>query len=123
MPELFEKFQNRHPAIRILKNSANPQAKGMQMGSSNHYSDQQLKRMCWMGAALAAIGLCFSIHGGMNLLEIYNQPAPMFAMQRAFTPEKGRMWSEFLAGASVCLTGILIGIKAVGELRQKHKSE
>ncbi len=93
------------------------------MGPSRHYSDQKLKRIQLFGAAFIIIGLFFSIHGGLNLLEIYGRKTPMFELQAVFTPEKGRMWSEFLAGMSVCLTGLLIAIKAWGDLKQKKKSD
>ncbi len=82
------------------------------MKSSDVYADRDLKRGRLFGVAFVIIGIYFTIHGGLNLLEIYNRPAHMFAMEAGFTPEKGRMWSEFLAGMSVCLTGILLVIKA-----------
>jgi hypothetical protein len=36
----------------------------------------------------------------------------MFQMEAVFTPEKGRMWSQFLAGGSVALMGVLLVIKS-----------
>ncbi len=87
------------------------------------HSHQQLRRIRLFGAAFILIGLGFAIYGGLNLFEIYGRPAPMFELEAVFTPEKGMAWSKLLAGLSVCLTGILMTIKARSDLKQKNKSE
>jgi len=93
------------------------------MNESKKQVDQQLKRVRLFGAVFIVIGLLFIMHGGVNLLEIYNREHHMFALEEGFTPEKGRMWSEFLAGMSVCLTGVLIGIKAGIDLKKEKRQE
>ena len=93
------------------------------MNSAKQPSDQELKRNRLFGVFFIVIGLLFVTHGGLNLLAIYNRETHMFALEEGFTPEKGRMWSEFLAGMSVCLTGILLGIKAGIDLKKEKKSE
>ncbi len=93
------------------------------MKSPQQHSDRELKRIRLFGAIFIIIGLCFLIHGGMNLFEIHNRKMHMFYLDEGFTPEKGRVWSEFLAGMSVCLTGILIGIKAGIDLKKAKRSE
>ena len=92
------------------------------MGPPQPYSDRKLKRLRLFGKIFIIIGLFFSIHGGWSLLEIYSRKMTMFELP-VFTPEKGRMWSEFLAGMSVCLTGLLISLKAWGDLKQTQKPE
>lgn len=87
------------------------------------HTHRQLRRIRLFGAAFLLIGLCFAIYGGINLFEIYGRPAPMFEMEAEFTPEKGMAWSKLLAGLSVCLTGILMTIKAWIDLKQKNRSE
>jgi len=89
----------------------------------HHYSDQALRRIQLFSAVFIVIGLCFTIHGGLNLFEIYNRPVSMFAMDEGFSPEKGRGWSELLAGMSVCLTGILMCIKAGIDLKKRKNLE
>jgi hypothetical protein len=91
--------------------------------SSQQHSDRELKRIRLFGFFFIVIGLLFSMHGGLNLLTIYNRETHMFVQEEGFTPEKGRMWSEFLAGMSVCLTGILMGIKAGIDLKKSKKPE
>jgi len=93
------------------------------MKTSHRYSDRELKRIRLFGVVFIIIGLCFLIHGGLNLVEIHNRKMHMFYFDEGFTPEKGRMWSEFLAGMSVCLTGILMGIKAGIDLKKEKRSE
>lgn len=93
------------------------------MNESKIHTDRELKRGRLFGVLFVIIGLCFMIHGGFNLSEIYSRPATMFEMHARFTPEKGRMWSELLAGMSVCLVGILMIIKAAMDLNSKKKSE
>jgi hypothetical protein len=93
------------------------------MKSSDAHADRDLKRGRLFGAAFVIIGICFVIHGGLNLLTIYNRETHMFALEEGFTPEKGRRWSEFLAGMSVCLTGLLMGIKAGIDLKKEKKAE
>ncbi len=93
------------------------------MKSSQQHSDRELKRLRLFGIVFVIVGICFIMHGGLNLLTIYNRETHMFALEEGFTPEKGRMWSEFLAGMSVCLTGILMGIKAGIDLKKEKKAE
>ena len=93
------------------------------MKSSHLYSDRELKRVCLFGAAFVIIGICFISHGGVNLFGIYNRESHMFALETGLSPEKGRMWSEFLAGMSVCLTGTLMCIKAGIDLKKGRKLE
>ncbi len=84
-------------------------------------TERELKRGRLFGAAFVVIGLCFIMHGGLNLFGIYSRESHMFALEEGFTPEKGRMWSEFLAGMSVCLTGILVSIKVGIDLKKVKK--
>ncbi|MCD6585117.1 MAG: hypothetical protein J7K96_05075 [Desulfobacteraceae bacterium] len=91
------------------------------MKSSQQHSDRELKRIRLFGVVFVIIGICFISHGGLNLFEIYNRESHMFALEEGFTPEKGRMWSEFLAGLSVCLIGTLMCIKAGIDLKKKEK--
>ncbi|MDA3895773.1 MAG: hypothetical protein PF482_06475 [Desulfobacteraceae bacterium] len=93
------------------------------MKSSQQHSDRELKRLRLFGVVFIIIGICFTMHGGINLIGIYNEESHMFALEDKFTPEKGRMWSEFLAGMSVCLMGILMNIKAGIDLKKEKKSE
>ena len=93
------------------------------MKSSHRYSDRDLKRIRLFGAVFIIIGLCFLVHSGMNLLEIHNRKMHMFYLDEGFTVEKGRVWSEFLAGMSVCLTGLLMGVKAGIDLKKEKKTE
>jgi hypothetical protein len=93
------------------------------MNESKKYTEQELKRIRLFGIFFIVIGLFFVAHGGLNLLEIYNREAHMFALEDGFTPEKGQMWSEFLAGMSVCLTGVLMGIKAGIDLKKEKNPE
>ncbi len=73
------------------------------MKSSQQHSDRELKRIRLFGVIFFIIGLLFLIHGGWNLLEIFNRKTHMFYIEEGFTPEKGMAWSEVLAGTSVCL--------------------
>ena len=82
------------------------------MSESKKSTEQELKRLRLFGVVFVIIGICFTMHGGINLIGIYNQESHMFALEEGFTPEKGRMWTAFLAGMSVCLMGILMNIKA-----------
>ena len=91
------------------------------MNETKPHIEQELKRIRLFGAVFVIIGICFTMHGGLNLIEIYNRESHMFALEEGFTPEKGRMWSEFLAGISVCLMGILMNIKAGIDLKKKEK--
>jgi len=93
------------------------------VNESKKHTEQELKRARLFGAVFIGVGICFVMHGGFNLFEIYNRETRMFALEAVFTPEKGRMWSEFLAGSSVCLTGILMSIKAGIDLKKGKKSE
>ncbi|MBC2717737.1 MAG: hypothetical protein HF978_20735 [Desulfobacteraceae bacterium] len=93
------------------------------MKKSHKHISRELKRVRLFGTVFVIIGICFIMHGGLNLFEIYNRESHMFALETGFTPEKGRMWSEFLAGTSVCLTGILMCIKAGIDLKKGKKSE
>jgi hypothetical protein len=93
------------------------------LNSSNQPSDRELKRICLFGVFFIVIGLFFVTHGGLNLFEIFNRESHMFALEEGFTPEKGRMWSEFLAGMSVCLVGVLMVIKAGIDLKKREKAE
>ena len=95
--------------------------RGKEVKSSQQHSEQELKRIRLFGVIFVIIGICFTMHGGLNLFEIYNRESHMFALEEGFTPEKGRMWSEFLAGISVCLMGILMNIKAGIDLKKKEK--
>jgi len=91
--------------------------------SSQQHSEQELKRLRLFGIVFVIIGICFTMHGGINLIGIYNRESHMFALEEGFTPEKGRMWSEFLAGMSVCLIGALVWIKAGIDLKKEKKLE
>ena len=71
------------------------------MKSSQQHSDRELKRIRLFGVVFVIIGICFTMHGGINLIGIYNRESHMFALEDRFTPEKGQMWSESLAGMSV----------------------
>ena len=93
------------------------------MSESKKVTERELKRILLFGAFFIVIGLLFLMHGGLNLLTIYNRETHMFGLEEGFTPEKGRMWSEFLAGMSVCLTGILMGIKVGIDLKKEKKPE
>ena len=93
------------------------------MSESKKSTEQELKRLRLFGVVFVIIGICFTMHGGINLIGIYNRESHMFALEEGFTPEKGRMWSEFLAGISVCLMGILMNIKAGIDLKKEKKSE
>jgi len=90
--------------------------------SSQQHSKRELKRIRLFGVFFIAIGLFFLMHGGLNLFEIYNRESHMFALDEGFTPEKGRVWSEFLAGMSVCLLGILMSIKVRIDLKKEKKT-
>jgi len=89
------------------------------MSSSHRYSGRKLKQIRLFGTIFVIIGLCFLIHGGLNLFEIYSGESHMFALETGLSPEKGRGWSEFLAGMSVCLIGILLGIKTGIDLKKE----
>ena len=93
------------------------------MKSPQQHSDRERKRIRLFGAIFVIIGLCFLIHSGLNLLEIHQRKTHMFYLDEGFTPEKGRAWSEFLAGMSVCLTGILMGVKARIDLKKAKQPE
>ncbi len=93
------------------------------MNESKKYTERELKRVRLFGAVFVIIGICFLMHGGLNLFAIYNRESQMFALETGFTPEKGRMWSEFLAGSSVCLVGILMSIKAGIDRKNGRKAE
>ena len=93
------------------------------MKSLQQHSDRELKRIRLFGVVFVIIGICFTMHGGINLIGIYNRESHMFALEDRFTPEKGQMWSEFLAGMSVCLTGVLMGIKAGIDLKKEKNPE
>ena len=82
------------------------------MVASPQYSAQALNRIRLFGVLFFIIGLFFSIHGGWHLMEIYSRKMTMFELEAVFTPEKGRMWSEFLAGLSVSLVGVLMTVQA-----------
>jgi len=89
------------------------------MNSSKQPSERELKRIRLFGIFFIVIGLFFVAHGGLNLLAIYNRESHMFALEEGFTPEKGRMWAEFLAGMSVGLLGILMSIKVRIDLKKE----
>ncbi len=93
------------------------------MNESRNHTEQELKRVRLFGTAFVVIGICFILHGGLNLFAIYNRENHMFALETGFSPEKGRMWSEFLAGMSVGLMGILMSIKAGIDLKKEKKAE
>ena len=93
------------------------------MRESKKATERELKRLRLFGIAFSIIGICFILYGGINLIGIYNRESHMFALEEGFTPEKGIMWSQFLAGMSVCLTGILMGIKAGIDLKKEKKAE
>lgn len=79
------------------------------------------RRIRFYGAFFVLAGLCFCGYGGIHLVEIYNRPPAMFQMEAVFTPEKGRMWSQFLAGGAVVLLGVLLMVKsAPGRCRDKQ---
>lgn len=92
------------------------------MSALKKYTKRELKRIRLFGAVFIVIGICFISHGGLNLFGIYNRESHMFALETGLSPEKGRMWSEFLAGMSVCLTGTLMCIKAGIDLKKRRKS-
>ncbi len=93
------------------------------MSKLKKVTERELKRLRLFGIVFVTIGIGFIMYGGINLIGIYNRESHMFALEEGFTPEKGIMWSQFLAGISVCLTGILMGIKAGIDLKKEKKSE
>jgi hypothetical protein len=82
------------------------------MAPPERLSDSHHRRIRLYGVIFLVVGLCLFVYSGWSLLEIYNRKTPMFQMEAVFTPEKGRMWSQFLAGGSVALMGVLLVIKS-----------
>ena len=85
-------------------------------------STRELKRVRFLGVAIALAGLGLLCYGGLSLMGIYNQERHMIVLEAGLSPEKGRFWVNCLTGASLMLIGIALRLKAGGDPEnRRHK--